>query len=246
VAIIVRFLSACTGYGGAAMTTAEGCLATPTFRLALPNEWYASAMDDLLLAFWGSGTLPRLLAHLTERPEEEVTLGQLQAALSASRESLHRALGRALKTGVVTRRRIGNQYAYRADASSPFYPEVRSLCAKMLGPAAILAEVLTAAGPDQVEQAFIYGSTARGTAGAASDIDVMVVGGATDFDLAAILDGALRRIPRTVNAFVYTRGEVEEALAHGRAYFLEVWAQPKTMLVGREENLPQPPEAMRR
>jgi len=203
-------------------------------------------MDDLAVAFWGSRTLPRVLAHLTEDPGDELTLTQLQAALGANRESLHRALQRAVATGVVTRRKVGSQYVYQADESSPLFAEVRSLCSKILGPAGILASALGAAGPDLVEQAFIYGSTARGTARRVSDIDVMVIGGASDFDLAEVLRDAVERIPRTVNALVYTRHETEEAMAHGNAFLLEVWAQPKVMLVGREEDLPRIPPEMRR
>jgi hypothetical protein len=203
-------------------------------------------VGDVAIALWGSRTLPRLLAHLTDQPREELTLGQLQAALNANRESLHRALQRAMVTGLVVRRKIGNQYLYRADESSPFYPEVRSLCSKMVGPAAILAAALAAAGPELVEQAFIVGSTARGTGRRASDIDVMVVGGASDFDLARVLGGAVEGISRTVNALVYTRAEVAKGTAHGNGFLLEVWAQPKLMLVGREEDLPQVPTGMRR
>jgi hypothetical protein len=203
-------------------------------------------MDDVAIAFWGSRTLPRLLAHVTEHPDEEFTLGQLQAALGANRESLHRALQRALVTSVVTRRRVGSQYVYRADESSPFYPEVRSLCSKLLGPVGILSGALAQASPHLVEQAFIYGSTARGTDRRTSDIDVMVLGGASDFDLADILHDAIARISRTVNAFVYTRQEVVEGMTQGSGFFLEVWAQPKLMLVGREEDLPRIPGALRR
>jgi hypothetical protein len=203
-------------------------------------------MEDLLVAFWGSATLPRLLTHLTERPGEELTLGQLQLALGANRESLHRALQRALITGVVTRRRVGSQYVYRADESSPFFSEVRSLCAKMLGAAGALAAALGAAPPGMVEQAFIFGSTARGDDRPVSDIDVMVVGQATDFDLATILHDATERIPRPVSALVYRREQIEEGMAQGDPFFLEVWARPKLMLAGREEDLPRVPDAKRR
>jgi Polymerase beta, Nucleotidyltransferase len=203
-------------------------------------------VDEVAIAFWGSTTLPRLLAHLTERPEDEFTLGELELALGANRESLHRALGRAVATGLVVRRPIGRRYVYRADQSSPFYPEVRSLCSKMLGPIGLLTAALEVAAPGLVEQAFIYGSTARGTDRPASDIDLMVIGSATDFDLATLLGEAVERSPRAVNAFAYTRREIDEALARGDPFFLEVWAQPKTMLVGREEDLPAISEAMRR
>lgn len=210
------------------------------------TQWYPPVVDDIAIALWGSATLPRVLAHLTESPDQEFTLSELEVALHANRESLHRALQRALATGVVTRRRVGNQYVYRADDSSPFYPEVKSLCSKMLGAAGILTEALLGARPGLVEQAFIYGSTARGTERRISDIDVMVIGSATDFDLADILRDAIERSPRTVNTFVYTRGEIEHELAHGSGFFLEVWAQPKVMLVGREDELPLVPEGMRR
>jgi hypothetical protein len=210
------------------------------------TAWYLPRVDDLAFAFWGSRTLPRLLAHLTAHPSEELTLGQLQLQLDANRESLHRALQRAIASGVVVRRKVGQQYVYRADESSPFYPEVRSLCAKMLGPAGILGDALRAAGPPLVENAFIFGSTARGTDRRTSDIDLMVLGEATDFDVADLLREAVERIPRTVNAFAHTRQEAEEAIARGDPFLLEVWAQPKLMLVGREEDLPEVPTGMRR
>jgi predicted nucleotidyltransferase len=203
-------------------------------------------MDDVAIALWGSRTLPAVLAHLTARPAEELTLGQLQVALGANRESLHRALQRALATSVVVRRRVGSQYVYRADESSPFYPEVRSLCSKVLGPAGILTAALRTADPHLVEQAFIYGSGARGGERPRSDIDVLVLGGATDFDLSDMLRDAAEQIVRTVNASTYTRREVEDAMARGDGFLLEVWAQPKIMLVGREEDLPEVPERMRR
>lgn len=207
---------------------------------------YAAIVEDIAIAFWGSATLPRLLAYVTEHPGEHLTLGELQDVLGANRESLHRALGRAVTTGLVVRRTIGRRYVYRVDESSPFYPEVKSLCSKMLGPFRLLAEALDGAAPGLVDQAFVYGSAARGTGRPASDIDLMVVGAATDFDLSALLADAVERIPRAVNAFAYTRHEIEDALAHGDPFFLEVWAQRKTMLVGREADLPAVPESMRR
>lgn len=199
-----------------------------------------------MVAFWGSRTLPRLLAHLAERPGQEVTLGELQAALGANRESLHRALQRSLAIGVVVRRKVGASYLYRTDESSPFFPEVRSLCAKMVGPALVLAEALRSAASGQVEQAFIFGSTASGSARPVSDIDVMVVGAIGDFDLMELLRAAQDRIPRTVSALAYTHDEIADSLARGDGFLLEVWAGPKVMLVGREEDLPAIPERLRR
>ncbi len=89
------------------------------------------AADEISGAVWGSQTLPRLLTHLTQRPGQEFTPGELQAALPANRESLHRALNRATTIGVIVYRRVGSRYVYRSDPDSALFPEIQSLCAKL-------------------------------------------------------------------------------------------------------------------
>jgi predicted nucleotidyltransferase len=198
-------------------------------------------VDELAVALWGSPTFPRVLTRLLDEPDREFSFADLVAQSGANRESVHRALRRALIAGLVTRRRVGNQFVYGARRESPIRAEMTGLLAKTYGIQRQLTDVLTAAGRPHVEAAFLFGSAARGAGRSESDIDVFVLGSATRMDVAQILREIQERVGRRINAVAYTRSEVERRLADGDAFFLEVWAEPKVMLVGAEGELPATP-----
>jgi predicted nucleotidyltransferase len=214
----------------------------PNGRWGFPNGAIdLLVMDDAAAALWGSPTFPRVLAFALDQPDREFTLQQIIHATGADRESVHRALRRAMSAGVVKRRRVGAQYLYSADRESPFHLEIKSLAAKTYGLRRLLSDVLAQPGPPMVESAFIFGSHAVGRDHAGSDVDLMVIGNATRIDLARLLRDVQESVERPINALAYTRAEVERRLRDGDAFFLEVWAAPKTMLVGGEADLPASP-----
>ncbi len=195
-------------------------------------------MDDLDVVLWGSSTFPRVLAALLEEPDREFSFADVVSLVGTNRESVHRALRRAMAAGLVSRRRVGNQFVYRGRAESPILAEMTALLGKTHGFQRLLTEALAAAGPPQVEAAFLFGSAARGSIRGGSDIDLMVIGAATRIDVARALREVQGKVGRRVSAVAYTRDEVSRRLRDGDAFFLEVWAQPKVMLVGAEDELP--------
>lgn len=196
-------------------------------------------MDHVATAIWGSPTFPRVLAILLEEPRREFRFAELVEGVGADRETVHRALQRGMAAGLVSRRQIGNQFLYQANLGSPLLPEMRTLAAKLYGAQRLVADVLASAGPPDIELAFIYGSFAAGAARPDSDIDLFVIGIITRTKLAQLLKEVQERIGRSINGLAYRRSEVERRLRAGDAFFLEVWAGPKTMLVGSEDELPQ-------
>jgi predicted nucleotidyltransferase len=195
-------------------------------------------MTTFDVALWGSATFPRVLAALLREPDHDFSFADLVRLAGANRESVHRALRRALTAGLVSRRRVGNQFVYRARMESPILAEMAGLMAKTHGTHRLLTEALAAAGSPQVEMAFLFGSTVRGTGHSDSDIDLMVLGSATRIDVARILAEPQLEVGQRINALAYTREEVIGRLDDGDAFFLEVWAQPKVMLIGTEGELP--------
>ena len=189
-------------------------------------------------ALFGSATLPRLLEVLAADPEHRFTTAELEARVGASHDSTFRALQRAVTAGLVVREGVGRQYVYRADAASPIFPEVKTLLSKLVGPASALRRAFAGLGPPEVEAAFLFGSAARAEDRLASDLDVFVVGEVSRFALSRQLADAERELGREVNAMAYPRQEVATRLAAGDGFLLEVWRQPKLMLVGEEEDLP--------
>jgi predicted nucleotidyltransferase/predicted transcriptional regulator len=191
-----------------------------------------------LVALFGSETFPRLLAELTAAPDRRFTATELEVRVSASHDSLYRALQRGVEAGLVARERIGKQYVYRAETASPVFAEMKTLLSKLFGPAQALRQALAGLRPPEVEAAFLFGSAARAEDTLASDLDVFVVGDVSRFALAGHLAEAEREIGREVNAMAYPRQEVERRLAEGDGFLREVFRQPKLMLAGREEELP--------
>lgn len=197
-------------------------------------------MAAVLPALWGSATFPRVLAVVLDTPDREFTFSELLGRAGASRESVHRALLRGVDAGIIKRRAVGNQFIYSANSASAVYPELKALVAKTHGANGLIAETLKAVGPPAIEVAFVYGSTASGSEHADSDIDVLVIGDITRVQLARKLREAQESLRRRINALAYRREDVMQRLATQDAFFTEVWAQPKVMLIGDENDLPQP------
>ena len=126
--------------------------------------------------------------------------------------------------------RSGDLRQYRANRQCPLFDELKSIAIKTTGVAGVLREAF--AGLAGVEAAFIYGSIARGEAGAESDVDIMVIGSASFADVIAALEGARERLGRDINPRVYEVEEFHRKAAEGGGFLTDVLGGPKVFLVG--------------
>jgi len=67
----------------------------------------------------------------------------------------------------------GNRLYYRANKEHPLYPDIRNMVLETSGMVEVLRPVLDQEG---VKIAFVFGSFAPNQEGAASDVDLMVIG----------------------------------------------------------------------
>ena len=94
---------------------------------------------------------------------------------------------------------IGNQKHYRANRNSPIFTELQSIILKTAGLAEPLRQSLVPYA-DRIKVAFVYGSVAKGSDTAQSDIDLMVVGEDLSYaDLFTALQKADETLQRNVN-----------------------------------------------
>lgn len=92
---------------------------------------------------------------------------------------------------------------YRLNPDCPIVDELRSIIRKTVGLAGVLRAALEPfAG--RMEQAYVYGSHARGEERSGSGLDLMVVGSATLRELSSPLRAAGRSLRRTINPTLYT------------------------------------------
>ena len=117
----------------------------------------------------------RLYAWLFGQPERAYHLNELLRLTGLGSASLQRELRRLTTAGLVDAQAVGNLRLFQANPQSPVYGELVALIRKTLGTVPVLREALQLLQPNLVS-AWVYGSVAKQTDTARSDIDVMLVG----------------------------------------------------------------------
>ena len=106
---------------------------------------------------------------------------------------------------------------------------------KTAGVADVLREALMPLG--RIRTAFIYGSFAKGSERADSDVDVLVIGEASFSEVVDALASAQESIGREVNPSVYPVEEFVTKVADGHHFVTSLAGEPKIFLIGDEDVL---------
>lgn len=206
----------------------------PGTRVSEAAALYASAnLSDALF----TQTQQRVLACLFGESGRSFTVSELIQATAAGSGAVQREVARLAGSGLLTVERLGNQKRYRANADSPIHDELASIVRKTFGLAAPLREALAPLA-GQIQAAFVYGSVARRTDSAASDIDLMLVSDSLDYaEVMAVLDPMTERLGRKVNPTLYSRDELRKRIAAGNSFITRVLSQPRVWVIGGEHEL---------
>jgi len=152
---------------------------------------------------------------------------------------VQRELETLAQSGLVTIKKIGNQKHYQANPDTPIFAELRGILLKTVGLADILRLALLPLS-DKIQTAFIYGSIAKGSDTAKSDIDVLIIGKELAYaDVYEALSGHESDLGRQVNPSIYSTQELQRKLAEDNAFVLRVMEQPKIFLIGSDNDLPK-------
>lgn len=182
----------------------------------------------------------RVLRWLFGQPERGFHLNELLRLTGLGSASLQRELKKLAEAGLVRSERVGNLRKFQANAQSPVYEELVALTRKTLGVEPLLREALEPLG-SKLEAAFIYGSVAKGTDTANSDIDVMLVG--KDLLLGKVLEVLVpleAQLGRRINPTLLTPAEFKRRRAERDSFVNRVLSQPTLPLMG---DVPEPARA---
>ena len=181
-----------------------------------------------------SDSQARLFRWLFGQPERSYHLSELRRLTALGSASLQRELNRLVDAGLVLSSRVGNLRRFQANPQSPVYAELIALTRKTLGTVPLLCEALQPIAA-RLETAFIYGSVAKQTDTAQSDINMMLVG--EDLSLNEILTLLLpleTQLGRKINPNCYTPSEYARRLAEPDSFVNRVLAQPILSLIGKD------------
>jgi predicted nucleotidyltransferase len=182
-----------------------------------------------------TSTQQRLLGLLYGQPLRSFYATELIERTGSGSGAVQRELRRLSESGLINITRLGNQKHYQANASAPIFNELRGIVDKTVGSAgALLAALLPL--EEQIRFAAIYGSLAKATDGAMSDIDVLIVAaGLTLERIYSALQPVEKRLGRSVNPTLYTPEEFQRRRATGQAFLRKVLGGPHITLIGSED-----------
>jgi len=179
------------------------------------------------------GVRGSILGATLLRPEKEWYLSELAGFLEMRPSSLQREVEALAMAGILEQRKDGRRVYLRPDPRSPVLSDLKSLFQKTSGTMHVLRDALDGS-DERVRLAFLYGSMARSGEQTASDVDLLVIGGAGLSELAPHLRRAERTLGRPVNATVYSVGEFRRK-ARGQDHFLNSVLQSEKLFVKGNE-----------
>lgn len=187
----------------------------------------ASLADALFTA-----TQQRVLGLLFGQPDRSFFANELISLARAGSGGVQRELKRLADSGLVTVFRVGNQKHYQANRASPVFEELCGIVRKTVGLRDPIRDALMPLA-DKIERAVLYGSVAKQTDTASSDIDLLIVSDALTLEeLYAALAPVEESLARKINPTLYTVQEFERRRKKGSPFLKRVLAGEHIVLIG--------------
>ena len=180
----------------------------------------------------------RVLGLLFGHPERSFYTNEIIGWVDAGSGAVQRELARLEAAGLVTTSRVGRQKHYQANEGAPIFSELRGIVLKTSGLGDVLRDALSPFHGD-IRAAFVFGSIAKGSDGARSDVDLMVIGDRLTYaELFSALETASSRLARSVSPTIYTSAELARRVGERNPFLMKVLEQPKIWLIGEDHDLP--------
>jgi predicted nucleotidyltransferase len=179
----------------------------------------------------------RVLALIFGQPGRSFYTSEIMRNVRSGTGAVERELSRLQRSGLVSVERIGNQKHYRANHQSPIFTELQSLVIKTVALTEPLRKSLEPCA-DRIKAAFVYGSVAKGTDTARSDIDLMVIGDALNYsELYAALQDVEETLGRKVSPTFLSPKDWRRKASDNGSFISKINALPKIFVFGSEQDL---------
>jgi len=179
----------------------------------------------------------RVLALIFGQPERSFYTSEIKRNVNSGTGAVERELSRLQRSGLVSIERIGNQKHYRANRQSPIFAELHSLVIKTVALTEPLRKSLEPYS-DKIKAAFVYGSVAKGTDTARSDIDLLVIGDELSYsELYAALQNVENALGRKVSPTFLSPKDWRRKASDKGSFISKVNALPKIFVFGSEKDL---------
>jgi predicted nucleotidyltransferase len=211
-------------------------LILPVSGIILPNMGMTSKTFGLSDALF-SKVQQRVMALLFGQPERSFYTSEILRHVDSGVGAVDRELNRLHRSGLVTVERVGNQKHYRANRNAPVFEELRGLLEKTVNVTEPLKKTFERHARG-IQSAFVFGSVAKGTDTADSDIDIMVIG--DDLNYSALYSAAQEAeltLKRPVHPLFMSPQDWQRHVSDEGSVMNKISQSPKLFFIGSENEL---------
>lgn len=192
--------------------------------------------DPILEALFTSQARVEVLKLFFLRSSGRHYMREISSLTDQPIRAVQRELARLEDAGLLLSNVEGNRKYFQANRQSPIFSEIRSLMVKTAGINDQLKEILHEKS-DAIYVAFLFGSFARGSETATSDIDLMIVGDVTGRELSRLLAPLKEQVDREINPVTIRVQAFKEKVEKGDSFTQTILDEPKIFLIGDEDGL---------
>jgi predicted nucleotidyltransferase len=174
----------------------------------------------------------QILAVLISQPDQEYYLSELGNVLQKHPGTFQKGINSLEKRGIIISRRKGNQRFFRINTNNPLFEEIKGIVQKTEGAEGLLRELINRI--KYISIAIIYGTYAKNSLRADSDIDLLVVADnpkAEDI-LLDKLEYIEKKLQREINYKIYSAEEFNANLKRGDPFLTEILSDKYIILKG--------------
>lgn len=194
------------------------------------------SMSKQPIEFMFSPYRRQVLAVLFLRPDEQFHVRQLERMTGVSAGSLHRELKAMAESGLLLRKKIGNQVFYRANTECSIYEELAAIFRKTMGLTSLLQDALSDL-VHKIQVAFVFGSMASGRQTAGSDLDICVLGEVSLREIVKALSPVQETLQREVNPVVMTPKKFSDLSKKKDRFVTRVLGEPMLFVKANRDEL---------
>jgi len=204
-----------------------GIKKTPAKKLKKNTKPRKSLIDALF-----TSTQKKVIGLLFGNPGRKFFATEIIRLADAGSGAAQRELKALTEAGLVSIENQGKQKYYQANRTSAIFEELRSIIMKTVGITEPLKKALKSIQED-IDLAFVYGSIAKGTDTATSDIDILIVSDKLSLsEIYEALEKTENTLGRKINPTLYTPTEFSKRIQNKNSFIEKVLASEYILLVG--------------
>jgi predicted nucleotidyltransferase len=177
-----------------------------------------------------------VLGLLFGQPERRFHGAEVIRLVARGTGATHRVLRELARADLLTVSAVGNQRHYQANAASPVFDDLRRLVLKSIALNEPIAKALAPLA-DRIDEAFVFGSTAKGSDRARSDVDLLVISDTVEYaELLKALSTAESDIGRRIEPVIVTRAAWEEKRRASDSFANRVMSGERITVIAKQND----------